>query len=100
MTNQAIKEVLPMLRQTLAVSDARSKVLSAASANGLEGLPKIANDFNQIASPSIVAAGKQLAAASAAGQTKQFVSQFKAQHPNDWQQRLQSIQQLDKMGAF
>jgi len=100
MTNQAIKEVLPMLRATLGVSDARAKVLTTASANGLEGLPKVANDFNQVASPSLVAAGQQLAAASRNGQTKEFVAKFKAQYPNDWQQRLQSIQQLDKMGAF
>ncbi|WP_342620843.1 hypothetical protein [Rhodoferax sp. GW822-FHT02A01] len=100
MTNQAIKEVLPMLRNTLSVSDARAKVITNASSSGLENIPKIANDFNQIASPSLVSAGQQLAAASRTGQTRQFIAQFKAQYPNDWQQRLQSIQQLDKMGAF
>lgn len=100
MTNQAIKEVLPMLRATLAVSDARSKVLTNASSSGLESLPKVANEFNQIASPSLVAAGQQLAQASQSGQTKEFIAKFKAQYPNDWKQRLQDIEKLDRMGAF
>lgn len=100
MTNQAIQQVLPMLRQTLAVSDARANVLTNASANGLEGLPTVANNFNQIASPSIINAGQQLAAASKAGQVNDFLTKFKAQYPQDWGQRLQTIKQLDTMGAF
>ena len=102
MTNQAIAQVIPMLRQTLAVSDARANVLTRASGAGLDKLPQIANSFNQIASPSLVSDGRDAAAASRAGPqaVQQWLGQFRNAHPNDWQQRLQTIQQLDHMGAF
>lgn len=101
MTNDAISQVLPMLRQTLGVGNARAKVLTSQSTNGgLETLPKVANEFNQIASPSVIADGNALAQASASGKLNDFMARIKQKYPNDWSQRLQTIKKLDGMGAF
>lgn len=99
LTNDAIAKVIPMLRQTLAVSDARANVLTRASSTGLDKLPDAANKFNQIASPSLVAEGQALANASKNGTVPQFMQQYQKHYP-DWKSRLGQIQQLDGMGAF
>jgi hypothetical protein len=102
MTNDAILQVLPMLRGTLGVSDARAKVLTnVATQSGMDKVPQAYTRFNQLASPSVVSDGQALAQASRQGPqaVQQFMSQYKAAH-KDWQTRLPKIQALDQMGAF
>jgi hypothetical protein len=102
LTNAAIAQLIPILQKQANVVDARANVMTRASAAGLDKLPELANKFNQIASPALVSDGRTLAQASKAGPqaVQAFVGQYKAAYPKDWQQRLQTIQQLDGMGAF
>ena len=99
LTNAAVQKLIPILQKQANVVDARANVMTRASSAGLDKLPEVANRFNQIASPSLVADGQALAQASKNGTVPQFMQQYKAQH-QDWQSRMGQIQQLDGLGAF
>lgn len=98
MTNEAIKQVIPLLQQQLDVRDARANVLENAmgQSKNLANLPTVANQFNRLASPPVVQLGMQLANASKQGALSKFMQGLTPQQ----KALLPTVRQLDQLGAF
>jgi hypothetical protein len=98
MTNAAGLKVIPMIMSQLDVKEARAKSLqSALNASGdAKDVPKRFSDFNGMADPQTVSLGRQLAAASSAGQVQQFIAGLTPTQ----RALLPKVQKLDAIGAF
>jgi hypothetical protein len=102
MTKDAMTKVIPLLVSQLDAKEARSNVAAsfAKGNNDLSDLPATISKFSNLADPGTVSLGKKMAAATNNGTLKDFVTNLQKTRPNDWQNLLGKVHQLDSMGAF
>jgi hypothetical protein len=98
MTNEAIKQVVPLLQQQLDVREARANVINGVvnQTGNSAKVPAILNQFNRLASPPVVQLGAQIAQASKNGTIQQFIKTLTPQQ----RALLPQVKQLDTLGAF
>lgn len=98
MTNAAIMQVVPLLRQQLDVRQARINVVNNAvgQSQNFAQVPPVLTQFNRLASPPVVSLGMQMADAQRSGKLQPFIQGLTPAQ----KALLPQVRRLDQMGAF
>lgn len=102
MTNEAMKQVIPLLVSQLDVKQARSNVasnLKKQNGSDFSALPDTLSKFNSLADPGTISIGLGLAGLKGNGLTS-YVAGLKKQYGDQFPQIMARVKQLDGMGAF
>ena len=98
MTNDAILTVVPMIQSQLDLKENRAQFAQhIADTTGHQGnVPSAMTIYNRLADPATITLGMQMAAATAAGRSKEFRDSMTPEQ----QKLMVKVKKLDQLGAF